>query len=172
VYNEYLTSIPNGAVFDWATEAVARRFYQYCGVDGCSSNEELYDFLAYYSSARNERLDNDYQLILDNREFVANNPGFRPDIEANLQRLNQTVVAILDTPPISWTLGIGDAFPFGFGTAYCVQTDTTTLNAYRACGTATILQSNTDPIQPNGIIFFGTSLSTENQGVCSFRLCP
>jgi hypothetical protein len=169
VYNEYLTSIPNGPTFDWSNEAVARRLYQACGLDGCVINHELYDFLEYYQSALNDRLEEDYALIQEHRSRTN-----RPDITANLERLANTVSLISNSPPASWLGGTGGTLPYGFGTAYCVKTDANTLNQYLSCGAATtvILDTSTNPESPNGAIFFGTTLNNDGVGICKLRLCP
>jgi hypothetical protein len=169
VYSEYGSSGLTDGIYNWATEAMARRFYEDsgCGQDGCLNNFELYGFLSYYESAvQTSDLDEDYQRLQDDRQRAV----IRPDIQLKLAKMDIAVGNILNIPPSSWLLGVGDNLPYGFASASCVLTDTNTLNLYKACGAAEVAVSATNG-QPNGIIFFGTTLLTDNQGLCVVKTC-
>jgi hypothetical protein len=162
VYSEYLTTLSDSSnLFNWHTEAIARRLYVECGYDGCNNNSELYDFLEYYSPAKNQIMDEIYDLI--------------EDIDTNTkERLENTSDLIVNLPPTSWISFTGsyvDNKPYGFGYSSCVADED--LAQYQACGIAEIAINNTstDPNAPNGVIRFGTTFESHPLISCKFKIC-
>jgi hypothetical protein len=168
IYTEYLSSELPPEIDDWMNEAVARRYYQTCGADGCTNNAELYAFLAYYVSAISDGLLINFETVLRVDENSASGQQYWQNVQNDL---DETVRRILDTPEIEWTYGVEGNEPYGFASAQCVATDASTLAQYQACGVAVNVHANssTPPAMPNGEIFFGTTLNTDGEGICVVR---
>jgi hypothetical protein len=168
VQSEYLSLDPTADAFRWATEAVARRFYQECGNDGCT-DAELNEFLEYYQAALTDRLTDAYRGVEEIDARAQDNEPYWIGLRDNL---NENVGRILDNPDDLWRGGIQSDKPYGFATANGVSTDQDTVNDFiTRCGAAYVTRrSSTVAVDPvtgeetyseDGSIFYGTTLNTE-----------
>jgi hypothetical protein len=171
ISREYINQ-RNPEITAWGNEAVARQFYDACGIDGCQG-DELYNFLDYFQSPGAGTLVRDYDELVEAVE-EARTPSNTYWAELRDMCITSVDQILLPIDP-DWRNGVEDNEPYGYATDLHTLTDNNTLTQRRACGFAVVTVANTvenpSPSNlPNGQIFFGTTGETDpaRGGSCSF----
>jgi hypothetical protein len=157
-----MENINNTDLRYWPTEAITRRFYDVCGLDQCQAeNDELYYYLAYYSAARNDRLDN-AQLTINDIVDAAPKSSY---YQTELDNLNSATAQFLN-PPNAWMNGVQDNTPYGFGTRVNVanaEADNLETRLSHCNPQRFAFSYPVDEMRQN--IFFGTTVTTDRKEI-------